>query len=453
MPQNPPVLFAHSHAPVPPARRTHSPVPGPSPATPCRAAGQVLQGFFLGGLSRIVQMNQRTGAVQPRSNSAVQLPANLANLRPGAAGSPLPEGVRQKMESSFGADFSDVRVHIGPEAPALGALAFTLGSRLYFAPGQYSPHSPHGQRLLGHELAHVVQQRAGRVRNPFGSGIAVVHDPTLEAEADRLGHRAGSQPVPPAPQAKALQPSRPPASHVQAACGQAPARSSRGEAAVQPMRTVWNWVNRSKNNFIDTTSLPSRKNLVSGQKGKISTFVRSTIVSETALEDTTREIAKLTGTTYVHPDQLWTLKQHLSLSKEPLIVVAEQADLNRKAKITKDGKVMPGILEEVRNLARKGLDVKIVPNVTVVACHSFHSISALSEELSGKMVTGFGGTVKASTSTGLIEVGVATSRSPEDFFPLPPEQQKESVKTVKDGTFTKTPPDHPAHKILSVSKI
>ena len=85
-----------------------------------------------------------------------------------------------------------VRWLVGPEANAIGALAFTRGSNMYFAPGQYDPHSPGGQRRLGHELTHVLQQRAGRVRNPFGAGVAVVQDRVLEAEADRMGQRAAA---------------------------------------------------------------------------------------------------------------------------------------------------------------------------------------------------------------------------------------------------------------------
>ena len=38
----------------------------------------------------------------------------------------------------------------------------------------------------------MVQQRAGRVRNPLGAGVAVVQDPALEAEAERMGLRAAS---------------------------------------------------------------------------------------------------------------------------------------------------------------------------------------------------------------------------------------------------------------------
>jgi hypothetical protein len=126
---------------------------------------------------------------------AIQLPATLPGLAR-TVGAPLPDRVRQKMESFFGTGFGDVRVHVGPQASWIGALAFTHGSRLYFAPGQFNPHTVQGQRLLGHELSHVVQQRAGLVRNPFGSGIALVYDERLEAEADRLSLGAARHPDP-----------------------------------------------------------------------------------------------------------------------------------------------------------------------------------------------------------------------------------------------------------------
>jgi len=150
----------------------------------------VIQGRFLAAGPRLPAAGAHRTAQRRANGGAEQLPTGLLRLNGG--GRPLPEGVRQKMESFFKADFSDVRVHVGSEASAIGALAFTMGSSLYFAPGQYNPDTPHGQQLLGHELTHVVQQRQGRVRNPFGSGVAVVQDPSLEAEADRMGQRAAS---------------------------------------------------------------------------------------------------------------------------------------------------------------------------------------------------------------------------------------------------------------------
>jgi len=84
-------------------------------------------------------------------------------------------------------------VHEGPAAQAMGALAFTLGEELHFAPGLYDPESREGVALLGHELTHVVQQRDGRVANPYGQGVAIVQDPALEAEADRMGQRIADE--------------------------------------------------------------------------------------------------------------------------------------------------------------------------------------------------------------------------------------------------------------------
>jgi hypothetical protein len=112
-----------------------------------------------------------------------------------AAGQKLPDGVRAKMEGALGADFSNVTVHEGPEAGELGAHAFAQGNEVHFAPGQYDPESPKGQKVLGHELQHVVQQRHGRVADPQGfggGGVAVNDDPGLEAEADVMGDKAAA---------------------------------------------------------------------------------------------------------------------------------------------------------------------------------------------------------------------------------------------------------------------
>jgi len=55
------------------------------------------------------------------------------------SGRGLDEGVRAKMEHAFGTDFSAVRVHEGSAASAIGALAYTQGTDLHFAPGEYQP--------------------------------------------------------------------------------------------------------------------------------------------------------------------------------------------------------------------------------------------------------------------------------------------------------------------------
>jgi hypothetical protein len=157
----------------------------------------VIQGYFRTGLAIPV----RQGA-QMKSTAQTRPGVNAfpVVLRAAIGGMPLPREVQTKMESALGANFSDVRIHIGPEAASVGALAFTWGSNIHFAPGHYNPGTPQGQELLGHELVHVLQQRAGRVTNPFGGGVAVVQDVALEAEADRLGRQAARSVRPLAPQ-------------------------------------------------------------------------------------------------------------------------------------------------------------------------------------------------------------------------------------------------------------
>ncbi len=134
------------------------------------------------------------GVAQPRASPGVSTaPIPAGQLRVISQGRPLEPGIRQAMESFFQADFSGVRVHEGPAAQAMGALAFTLGEGIHFAPGLYDPASREGVELLGHELTHVLQQRDGRVANPYGQGIAIVQDPALEEEADRMGQRIADQ--------------------------------------------------------------------------------------------------------------------------------------------------------------------------------------------------------------------------------------------------------------------
>lgn len=78
------------------------------------------------------------------------------------AGHTLPDDTRRFMESKFGTDLSQVRIHTGHEAgeisQELNAEAFTHGRDIYMAEGRYKPHSQGGQRLLAHEITHVIQQ-------------------------------------------------------------------------------------------------------------------------------------------------------------------------------------------------------------------------------------------------------------------------------------------------------
>jgi hypothetical protein len=78
------------------------------------------------------------------------------------SGSSLPESTRNNMESAFGVDFSNVRIHNDSNSVSMNkevnAQAFTYGSDIYFNEGKYQPNTLEGQHLLAHEMTHVVQQ-------------------------------------------------------------------------------------------------------------------------------------------------------------------------------------------------------------------------------------------------------------------------------------------------------
>src|SRR5262249_52834025 len=88
------------------------------------------------------------------------LPSVTDALR--SPGQSLDSETRTFMESRFGHDFTDVRVHTderaAESAQAVNALAYTVGNDMVFGAGQYEPKTPQGQYLIAHELAHVAQQ-------------------------------------------------------------------------------------------------------------------------------------------------------------------------------------------------------------------------------------------------------------------------------------------------------
>ena len=106
------------------------------------------------------------------------------------SGHPMDTETRTEMETAFGQDFGEVRVHTSAEAnklaKELGAKAFTSGKDIFFKEGAYRPGSEAGRRLIGHELTHVVQQervtRAGQV----SAGQA---DDAFEQQAERTAEK------------------------------------------------------------------------------------------------------------------------------------------------------------------------------------------------------------------------------------------------------------------------
>ena len=104
-----------------------------------------------------------------------------------SGGQPLERQVRRNMESRFGYDFKNVRVHTDARshwlARSLNARAFTVGNTIVFNSGEYNPHSQRGFHLLAHELTHVLQQ------NPDRSPVVQQHVTGQEQVIQRNGGR------------------------------------------------------------------------------------------------------------------------------------------------------------------------------------------------------------------------------------------------------------------------
>jgi peptidoglycan/xylan/chitin deacetylase (PgdA/CDA1 family) len=111
--------------------------------------------------------------------------------RPSSAGTPLESRLRAPFERAFGRSLADVRVHsdgaAASSARQLGGRAYTRGGEIIFGSGQFQPNSASGQRLLAHELAHVVQQRKGQ---PADRAISSPGSRS-ETEADNAANSLG----------------------------------------------------------------------------------------------------------------------------------------------------------------------------------------------------------------------------------------------------------------------
>ncbi|CAM3971489.1 eCIS core domain-containing protein [Corallococcus exiguus] len=144
-----------------------------------------------------------TSSVGPRFDARQDLEAERAKVRDILApGQALAPATRHSMESAFGTGFGDVRVHTSPEAGAaaraLGARAFAVGTDIVFGAGNYRPGVPSGERLIAHELAHVVQQRSAGVSGlaAFPESVSTPSHPA-EVEAERAASLAvNGLPVP-----------------------------------------------------------------------------------------------------------------------------------------------------------------------------------------------------------------------------------------------------------------
>jgi hypothetical protein len=93
-----------------------------------------------------------------------------------------------RMQQFLGGDFTGVRVHVGPGAAQItrryAAEAVTVSDHIFFAPGKFNPGSLEGEKLLAHELTHVLQK--GRLNLDVR---------TAESEALHAEHTYGTAPA------------------------------------------------------------------------------------------------------------------------------------------------------------------------------------------------------------------------------------------------------------------
>lgn len=118
--------------------------------------------------------------------------------RPGQA---LDHPVRSLMESRFGHNFNKVRVYTNSEAAAsaqaLQANAYSIGHSIVFNQNRYKPTSMSGQRLIAHELAHLIQQNRGDIDQAYTDPLSVnrpndIHEQEAEKASQQVlnGSRA-----------------------------------------------------------------------------------------------------------------------------------------------------------------------------------------------------------------------------------------------------------------------
>jgi len=136
------------------------------------------------------------------SNTSSEIPSSVHEVLSGA-GQPLDNASRTFMEPRFGYDFGQVRVHANSAAARsareLSALAFTVGNHIAFAAGQYRPGSAKTNRLLAHELAHVVQQGGAGIRETGSEGVSPSSDLQGGSKLSGVIQRVGNPAAIPVP--------------------------------------------------------------------------------------------------------------------------------------------------------------------------------------------------------------------------------------------------------------
>jgi len=95
-----------------------------------------------------------------------------------------------KLQTVMGYNLQGVKLEESNEPEKMGKDAIAQGGTISFAPGAFRPDMADGRRLIGHEMAHVVQQATGRTHTAGG----LLESPYLESSADRAGEASVAAP-------------------------------------------------------------------------------------------------------------------------------------------------------------------------------------------------------------------------------------------------------------------
>jgi hypothetical protein len=176
--------------------RIEGPDPQPEPereerSPMARLASDVGNRAFASTLGRspLAREAEHGAGIMPDGTVHSDVQSTIDSTR--GTGTSLDSGVAERLSGSLG-DLSDVRVHTDDTADKLNrsvsARAFATGTDVYFASGEYSPGSAAGDKLIAHELAHVVQQRGASASGPLN--VSQPGD-SMEREADSVADQIG----------------------------------------------------------------------------------------------------------------------------------------------------------------------------------------------------------------------------------------------------------------------
>lgn len=154
------------------------------------------EAYVAGARARMRDQAAATSSAAPATAAAAVAQMGPSQSIDGAAA--------KAAEGPLGESLGHVEVHTGPAAARFAAqhdaTAVAVGDHIAFGAGQYQPGTPHGDALIAHELAHVVQTKGADPDAPLARSDAAAEDHADDAAAAAVAarHAPGESTVQPA---------------------------------------------------------------------------------------------------------------------------------------------------------------------------------------------------------------------------------------------------------------